>query len=120
VLIAGGTNGTAAQRSIFRFRPATGQVKRIGVLPRPLTHAAAAGLGGRLYVLGGRGSVLNSVTSAIWAVDPASGKVSAAGRLPTAVSDLAAVTASNRILVLGGRTAAGRVTDQILATGPAR
>lgn len=119
LLIAGGTAGTTAQRSILRFRPATGEVKRIGSLPQPLTHAAAAGLGGRFYVLGGRGSVLNSASSAIWSVDPATGKVTAAGRLPTGLSDLAAVAASNRILVLGGRTAAGRVTDQILATQPA-
>ena len=118
-MIAGGTSGTTAQRSIFRFRPATGELRRIGRLPRPVTHAAAANLGGRVYVLGGRGSALGSATAAVWSVDPATGTVKHAGRLPAALSDLAAVTVSNRILVLGGRTAAGQVADAILAGDPA-
>src|SRR5205085_4753016 len=94
LLIAGGTSGTTAQRSIFRFRPATGELRRIGRLPRPVTHAAAANLGGRVYVLGGRGSALGSATAAVWSVDPATGTVKHAGRLPAALSDLAAVTVS--------------------------
>ena len=40
-------------------------------LPAPTTHAAAVSSGGQVFVLGGRGSDLNSQRSAVVAIDPA-------------------------------------------------
>jgi hypothetical protein len=82
-----------------------------------LTHAAAAGLGGKLYVLGGRGSALGSPSAGVWAVDPATGKVRRAGRLPVAVSDPAAVTASNGIALDHGFQTALYVLTGLLVAG---
>jgi N-acetylneuraminic acid mutarotase len=120
LLIAGGTEGTSAQRSILRFDPRTNRVTRIGTLPHPLTHAAAASLGGRLYVFGGRGDALDSASGAIWSIDPATGRARRAGRLPAPRSDLGAVALPGRILLVGGRGADGRIHDEILSARPAR
>jgi hypothetical protein len=114
VLIAGGTSGTAAQRAILRFDPRTGAITRIGRLARPLTHAAGAALGGRFYVIGGRGDAPGAVSDAIWSVDPAGGRVRRAGRLPVALSDVSAVSGPRGVLLIGGRDAAGRVHDEVL------
>jgi YncE-like protein/Kelch motif protein len=114
LLIAGGTSGTAAQRAILRFDPRTGRVTRIGSLERPLTHAAGVALGGRFYLIGGRGPALDSASDAIWSVDPASGRVSRAGRLPAALSDVAAVSDPSGILLIGGRDAGGHARDEVL------
>ena len=57
LVIAGGSleNGTASD-SVLAFTPATHRVTRIGTLPAPTTHAAAATLGNVAYVIGGRGA----------------------------------------------------------------
>jgi hypothetical protein len=113
LLIAGGTSGTAARAEILRFDPGTGRVRRIGRLGSPVTHAAGAALGGRFYVLGGRGAALGAQRAAIEAVDPSSGRVTPAGRLPVALSDLSAASLPAGITVVGGRDRAGRVHDEI-------
>ena len=82
-------------------------------LPRPLTHAAAVSLGGRMLVLGGRRAELNTPTRQILAISP-SGAVSVAGELPRALSDLAAVALGQEALLAGGRDAGGRVRAEIL------
>ncbi|MDX6630843.1 MAG: hypothetical protein QOH00_3089, partial [Gaiellales bacterium] len=89
-----------------------GIVKRIGSLPAATTHAAAASLGGTVFVIGGRGTPLGSVSSAIVAIDPRSGRAAAAGRLRVARSDLAAIAVGHKILIAGGGTRRG-VTDAI-------
>ena len=83
-----------------------------------MTHAAAASLGGAVYVIGGRTTLAGGQTGAILAVDPATGATRTAGALPHPLSDAAAVTDGKRILVIGGRDASGRVTDEILALEP--
>ncbi len=120
VLIAGGTSGTAAQRAILRFDTRTRRVTTLANLPHSLTHAAGASLGGRFYVIGGRGEAVDSATAAIWSVDPSTGSVEPAGRLPVALSDLGAASEPDRIFVMGGRDSGGRVHDQILTTRDAR
>jgi YVTN family beta-propeller protein len=82
---------------------------RIGRLPTPTTHAAAASIGGTAYVLGGRGATPGAVTSAVVAVDPIRRRIRVAGRLAEPLSDLAAVSLGDRIEVLGGRGARGTV-----------
>ena len=113
VLIAGGTSGTAATRGILRFDPGSGRVRRIGTLPAPLTHAAGLALGGRFYVVGGRGDDLSSQRSAILSIDVASGRVRHAGRLPVALSDAGAASLGRNAIVVGGRDAQGIVHDEV-------
>jgi hypothetical protein len=88
-------------------------VTRIARLPQPLTHAAGAALGGRFYVLGGRGDTTGTQTASILAVDPASGRIRHAGRLPLALSDLGAASFAGHITALGGVDTGGGVHDEI-------
>jgi hypothetical protein len=76
-------------------------------LPGPLTHAAAAALGGTVFLVGGRGAETTSQTAAVLAVNPLTGAVRAAGRLPRPTSDAGVVAVRNAIVVAGGRTASG-------------
>jgi hypothetical protein len=114
VLVAGGTDGVHARREVLRIDPATRRVTRIGRLPQPLAHAAAAVLDGTLYVFGGRGDGAGSARRTIWAIDPATGRTRRAGLLPLALSDLSAATLGRRLLVVGGRGADGHVADRVL------
>jgi hypothetical protein len=111
LIVAGGTVNASASRDVLAFDG--GSVRRIGTLPAPLTHAAAAVLHGRVYLFGGRGAGLGTQRRAILAIDPASGRVRAAGRLPVALSDLGAATAGGRVLLIGGRDSGGRVHDEV-------
>jgi hypothetical protein len=120
VLIAGGTSGTAAQRAVLRFDPRSGRLTQLAKLARPLTHAAAVSLDGRLYVIGGRGDALDSASATVWSVDSSNGRVQRSGRLPVALSDLGATSERQGVVVVGGRDAAGRVQDEILVARLAR
>ena len=110
IVIAGGSTpaGTASD-AVLSFDPATGRVTRIGRLPSPTTHAAAAALGTASYVIGGRGATVDTPTASIEAVDPLARKVVPAGMLDSARSDLAAVGLPGRILLAGGRDGSGTV-----------
>ena len=118
LIIAGGTSGDAALRAIYAFDPATGRVTRIGSLPHPLTHAAAAALGARVYVIGGRRAGVDTQTREILAIDPATGSATPAGHLPHALSDVGAATVGGRIIVAGGRGRTGVLSDQIYSLSP--
>ena len=107
VVILGGSTPTGASTAIYRFDPRTGSVRPIGRLPRPITHATAATLGGFVYLVGGRGDDLESQTAEVLAVDPRSGAVRRAGRLPQPLSDAAVVSTGHRLVVAGGLTPAG-------------
>ena len=120
LVIAGGSleNGTASD-AVLTYTPGAARVTRLGTLPVPTTHAAAAALGTVAYLIGGRGATTGTPTTAIVAIDVARKRVRAAGQLQSARSDLAAVTVGPRILVAGGRGPAGTVaTVSQLAPGP--
>ncbi len=108
LLIAGGSlpNGSASDE-VFAYLPAEHRVVRIGRLPAPTTHAAAAALGGVAYVVGGRGATPGSGTARVIAVDVRSRRIWRAGHLSTWRSDLAAATVGTRILLAGGRGPGG-------------
>ena len=110
IVIAGGSleNGTASD-AVLEYVPATHRVLRLGRLPEPTTHAAAATLGGVAYVIGGRGAIVDTPTSRIVSVDPATRVIRAAGALRVARSDLAAAGIGSRILLAGGHAAGGTV-----------
>ena len=111
LVIAGGSleNGTASD-AVYAFTPATRAVARIGRLPAPTTHAAAAAIGATAFVIGGRGATLGTPTGRIIAVDPLKRTVHAAGTLPQPLSDLAAVGTTRGILIAGGHGVAGTVS----------
>jgi YVTN family beta-propeller protein len=111
LVIAGGSleNGSASS-AVLEYRPATGRVTRLGTLPAPTTHAAAASLGDVAYVIGGRGASLGTQTSRIVAVEVQSRRVRAAGSLHVARSDLGATTAGSSILLAGGSASTGTVS----------
>src|SRR5207248_2086587 len=102
-IVAGGPlpNGSASD-AVYEYAPAAGRVFRIGRLPGPTTHAAAATFGSVAYVIGGRGASVGTPTDRIVAVDVATKKIAAAGMLSQPLSDLAAVGDVHGILVAGG------------------
>ena len=108
LIIAGGSlqNGTATD-AVYEYPPAAGRVFRLGRLPSPTTHAAAATFGSIAYVIGGRGAALGTPTSRIVAVDVAHRKITVAGSLQQPLSDLAAVGDARGILVAGGSSTSG-------------
>jgi YVTN family beta-propeller protein len=110
LVIAGGSlpSGTASD-AIYVFDPSGSTVVRIGRLPAPTTHAAAAAFGHLVYVVGGRGASVGTPTSRIVAIDPIRRRVRTAGSLPAPLSDLAAVGGRAGVLLAGGRAAGGTV-----------
>ncbi|HYX83984.1 MAG TPA: YncE family protein [Gaiellales bacterium] len=113
VIAGGSTPAGEASRTIFAFDPGHRHLRVIGKLPAPTTHAAAATLGGLVYVIGGRGSAVGTPTSRVSAVDPRTGRLRSAGVLAAPRSDLAAVAVHGGILLIGGRGKAG--TDATIA-----
>jgi YVTN family beta-propeller protein len=111
LVIAGGSleNGTASD-AVYAFSPGTHTVTRIGRLPAPTTHAAAAAIGATAFVIGGRGATLGTPTDRIVAVDPLQRTVRVVGALGQPLSDLAAVGTARGILVAGGHSASGTVS----------
>jgi len=105
VVIAGGSlpNGTAS-RAVYVFDPGSRAVRRLGSLPWPTTHAAAAALGDRVLLIGGRSAAPNTPTARIAAIDPRQGSIRLAGRLPRAVSDAAVTAVDHGVVVAGGRS----------------
>jgi DNA-binding beta-propeller fold protein YncE len=112
LIVAGGSlpNGTASD-AVYEYAPAAGRVFKLGRLPAPTTHAAAATLGSVAYVIGGRGAATGTPTDRIVAVDIATRKIVQAGTLGQPLSDLAAVGGAHGILVAGGRATAGTVAS---------
>jgi hypothetical protein len=118
LLIAGGSHDEAATTTILSFDPATGDLRHIGDLPAPITHAAAVALGSYVYILGGRGSALGTQSAAIFAVDAATGRSVRDGRLPEPLSDAAAIpVGEGRVWLAGGLSATGTV-DSVLELTP--
>ena len=108
IVIAGGSlsNGSASD-AVLEYLPATRRVVRIGRLPAPTTHAAAAALDDVAYVIGGRGAAIGNATTRVVAVDLRSVRIRRAGRLSAPRSDLAVATVGGSILLAGGRGPSG-------------
>jgi YVTN family beta-propeller protein len=109
VIAGGSTPAGTASSAVLGFDPRSGRIRRIGALPAPTTHAAAATLGGVAYVIGGRGASVGTPTDRIVSVDPTARRVRPAGTLPTPLSDLVALSLPGRIVLAGGRAASGPV-----------
>jgi YVTN family beta-propeller protein len=118
LVIAGGSLPSGgASSAVLEYTPSSGRLLRLGRLPAPTTHAAAASIGGIAYVIGGRGALLGTPTRRIVAVDPLTTRVRPAGRLRTPLSDAAATALGGRILVAGGRSG-GRTEASLLQLTP--
>jgi hypothetical protein len=119
LVIAGGTLAGGVSDAILTYDPRDrGAVVETGVLPRPLTHAAAVSLGGRAFLIGGRTSVSSGRVAAILALDPATSSAVAVGSMPTALSDAAAVATGDRIVVAGGESGSGAMQRAVYALTP--
>ncbi len=112
LVIAGGSlpSGSATD-AVYEYVPAAGRVVRIGRLPAPTTHAAAATLGSIAYVVGGRSAIAGTTTDRIVGIDIARRKIVVAGTLRQPLSDLMAVGTAGGILVAGGKSTAGTVAS---------
>jgi YVTN family beta-propeller protein len=122
LVIAGGSleNGTASD-AVLEYVPGASHLLRLGRLPAPTTHAAAATIGTVAYVIGGRGAIVGTPTVRIVSIDVATRRVRAAGTLRLARSDLSAAAAGDGILLAGGRTRAATVSDlSVLSPTPVR
>ena len=117
--IAGGTLADGVSDAILSYDPSGGgAVVQTGVLPHPVTHAGAAVLGGRIYLIGGRAEVSAGRTAAILAIAPASSDATRIGSLPAALSDAAVLTLHGRILVAGGESGSGAPERAVLQVAP--
>ena len=121
LVVAGGSleNGTASD-TVLEYVPGAAGVKRIGRLPAPTTHAAAAALGDTAFVIGGRGASTGTPTDRIVAVDVVTKRILNGGTLPTPLSDLAAVTIGHNVLVAGGRNVSGAQASLLTLSPRAR
>lgn len=102
IVVAGGTSGRVDLAAIQAIDPATGTVRLIGSLPRPVSHAAALVIDGHLLIVGGQrgGTPLDTIDE----IDPLTGTVEARGRLPFAVSDTAPVVVGSVGYLIGGES----------------
>lgn len=111
VYVFGGEVNHRELGSVQRFDASIGRTTVVGRLPRPLGHAVAATIGGRILLIGGRIDP-DTQTSAMWWYDPGARRFSRAGNLPVATSDSAVAVVGNRIWLLGGEHP--QVTDRVI------
>ena len=101
--VFGGESDHRMRDAVQRVDLATGAVTVVGRLPRPLGHASAAVLGGRILVAGGRTSS-DVLTDRMWWFDPDTHAFSRAGRLPTPLADSAVTAYDGAVFLVGGET----------------
>ena len=100
ILIAGGLDAAGASTSgVFRLEPRSGRLVALGSVPQPFHDAAAALLGGRLFVFGGGAS---ASSASVQSFDLATRRGELAGRLPRPLSDVVATTVGGTVYLVGG------------------
>lgn len=97
--------------AVQRVDVRTGRTRIVAHLPRPLGHAQAAALGGRILLMGGRIDP-DTQTDRMWWFDPATSRFTRAGRLPVPLSDAATVSSGRSAWLLGGESPA--MTDRVV------
>jgi len=111
VIVAGGLSKTGTVSTVYEFHPGGHGIRLVGRLPRPVAHAAAISLGGKVYVIGGRddsGRALSSISR----IDPRSRTVRAMTPLSRPVADAAVAPMGSDAWLLGGWR--GTAVTQIL------
>ncbi len=114
VMLLGGLTAADTSRSTIEVVSAKGD-RTVGQLPGALHDAAAATLGGSVYLFGGGDGVRQ--LDQILKVNPKTGVVSAAGRLPAPSSDQSAASIGSTAYIVGGYTGT-RWLDTIVAWTP--
>ena len=103
VWILGGEVDGHELDEVLRLDPRTGQVRRVGRLPRALGHEAVVPVGHRLLVMGGRTSP-DAATDQMWWYSPRTGSWTRAGTLPYPVADAPWVSDGAAAYLFGGET----------------
>lgn len=125
IYVAGGfgADGVTSER-LEAYDPAANRWKRLPPLPVPVNHAAAAGLGSKLYVLGGYQSPqgLAGPNKVVQIYDPARQTWSQGSLLPTARGGLTATVLDGKIYAIGGAggpsLGTSRSSTPAVASGP--
>ncbi|HTZ87371.1 MAG TPA: hypothetical protein VMB05_11955 [Solirubrobacteraceae bacterium] len=107
--LASGADTDAIQEIDTRARTAV----VIGHLPRPVSHASAIVLSGKVYVLGGRSGGV--ALKRIVAFDPSTRDLRRAGRLPIAVTNAAAIEVGSTGYLIGGIGSTEQTLDTVFA-----
>jgi N-acetylneuraminic acid mutarotase len=100
IYLAGGLDSAGQSASgVFTLNPATGALASVGSLPHAFHDAAAAVLGGRLFVFGGGAGEGSDVVQAF---DLQSHRARLTGRLPKVLSDLSSASVGSTVYLVGG------------------
>ena len=105
IVIAGGVSARGTSAAVYVFDPSNHRITLLGVLPRPVAHAAAFSSGGIVFVLGGvdsTGALVGSITE----IDPRTRRILGV-RGELVVRDAGVVQLPSAALVIGGATRAG-------------
>jgi hypothetical protein len=101
IAVAGGVTPNGESDAVRLVDPATGSVRRLGTLPKPLADAPLVAVGHALYLIGGTDAA-GRATRTIYRIDAKGGAVRLVGELPVALADAAAVRIGPRVVVLDG------------------
>jgi hypothetical protein len=99
LMVLGGEIGGASTDQVLLGTPE--HLRTSGRLPAPTHDAAAAVVGGAVYVFGGGQA---TSTDSVFRVSPALGAVSIAGHMDEPLSDLGAATVGGKAYLVGGYT----------------
>ncbi len=111
VYVFGGEVNNRELDTVQRVDVRTGRTRVVAHLPRPLGHAQAAALGGRILLMGGRIDP-NTQTDQMWWFNPRTEHFTRAGRLPVPLSDAATVLSGGSAWLLGGESPS--MTDRVV------
>jgi N-acetylneuraminic acid mutarotase len=98
--------GLPRTNTVQEFDPATNTWRIVSPLPIALDHTAAAGVAGKLYVMGGDTS--SGPTSAVYEYDPTGNQWTQKASMPTARAALATVVIAGKIYAVGGTSSSQR------------
>ena len=114
IWVFGGEHGTAPTRAIQRIDPTTGTAKVVGRLPAARSDAVAVVIGGRVFIVGGRGP-RGQVLTEVDELDPSRARVRVVAKLPAPVADAASIVAGNTAYIIGGETQHAVATVQTVS-----
>jgi hypothetical protein len=101
----GGSTTLVGAHEAYDIR--TRKWEKLPDLPDPRDHLAAAGDGGKLYVVGGRKLSLTTNSARLDIFDPATGRWTRGPDMPTARGGLAAAAHKGHVFVFGGEEPEG-------------
>jgi outer membrane protein assembly factor BamB len=115
-IIGGELASGASTPAIVALDTATGQVRTLGQLLQPVSHASAVVLNGQLFVAGGTNG--RQRTDKIWRIDPSTGTATSAGLLPYAVADAASAVLGGHGFLVGGTGNGDATLDTVVRLTP--